>query len=338
MAKMTDKKPAKAKAKPKKHAAKAKRRSRCRQDRHGRRGDRRPSAGRRAPQEPPDARQGRAHAGAPHPCRPPCRTARRPGQGSPRLRAQLSASARVRDVRHAAQPADRREAPPASPPARGSPPRRPRQPRRPDRSAVDHHRGQRQRRRPSLRLGQRRSDRRRLALRQLPDRSRQRENRRPAQGDWASTPSSSTSARTSTPRSSSGSCRPTPARPKRPPDLPCEGGPLVKVPRYKLRTALVIIAVAAVVLGGVERVRREREAARLRRPCPMDCTDASQGLSLEIKRSPSRARLQSSRTLCLPLAIHEFAKRCVNSRRLGPRLESLSHNVRAFPRQRRPNR
>ena len=43
-------------------------------------------------------------------------------------------------------------------------------------------RGQRQRRRASLRLGQRRSDRRRAPRRGLPDRGRERPDRRPAQG------------------------------------------------------------------------------------------------------------------------------------------------------------
>ncbi len=62
------------------------------------------------------------------------------------------------------------------------PPGRPAEPRRPDRPAVDHHRGQRQRRRAPLRLGQRRPDRRRPEGRQLPDRDRQRQDRRPAQG------------------------------------------------------------------------------------------------------------------------------------------------------------
>ena len=52
-----------------------------------------------------------------------------------------------------------------------------------------------------------------LRGRQLPDRRRERQDRRARSRNWASTPSSSTSARTSTPRSSSGSSRPTPRKP-----------------------------------------------------------------------------------------------------------------------------
>ena len=95
------------------------------------------------------------------------------------------------------------------------------EPRRADRPALDHHRGQRQRRGPPLRLGQRRPDRRgpadRAASRSTPTTSRSRGRSR----SWASTPSSSTWARTSPPRSSSGSSRRTPRNPPepiRPPD------------------------------------------------------------------------------------------------------------------------
>ena len=53
---------------------------------------------------------------------------------------------------------------------------------RPDRPALADDRGQRQRRGASLRLGQRRSDRRRARRRRLPDRGRDGPDRRAAQG------------------------------------------------------------------------------------------------------------------------------------------------------------
>ena len=65
------------------------------------------------------------------------------------------------------------------------------QPRRPDRPAVDHDRGQRQRRGAPLRLGQRRPDRRRPQGRQLPDRRPTTSRSRARSRSWASTRSGS---------------------------------------------------------------------------------------------------------------------------------------------------
>ena len=127
MAKMTDKKPAKAKPKAKaKATTKAKAAAAPRQGRRPSSRPGRPPAGRRAPAEPSDAGQERPHAGPADPRRPPLRPARRPRQGPPRLRPQLPAAPGPGHVRDPAQPADRREAPPAAPRARRGPPRRPR--------------------------------------------------------------------------------------------------------------------------------------------------------------------------------------------------------------------
>ena len=71
-------------------------------------------------------------------------------------------------------------------------PGRPAEPGRPDRPALADDRGQRQRRGASLRLGQRRSDRRGAARRGLPDPGRKRPDRRARSRSWASTRSRST--------------------------------------------------------------------------------------------------------------------------------------------------
>ncbi len=96
--------------------------------------------------------------------------------------AQLPSSPGPGHVRHAAQPADRRKAPPATQETGRSAPRRPSEPGRSDRPAVPHHRGQRQRGRAPLRLGQRRPDRRRAQVRGFPDRDRVGSYRGTAQG------------------------------------------------------------------------------------------------------------------------------------------------------------
>ena len=96
--------------------------------------------------------------------------------------------------------------------SRGGAPSRPPEPGRSDRPALADDRSQRQRRGTSLRLGQRRSDRRGAAARGLPDPGRRTSGSKGRSRSWASTRSRSSWLRTSRARSSSGSCRPTPTK------------------------------------------------------------------------------------------------------------------------------
>ena len=116
-------------------------------------------------------------------CSPsPCRTSvsQASWSTSDPASAQLPSSPGPGHIRHAAQPADRRKASPATQETgRRAPTFRAW---RSDRPAVPHHRGQRQRGGAPLRLGQRRPDRRRAQVRGFPDRDRVGSYRGTAQG------------------------------------------------------------------------------------------------------------------------------------------------------------
>ena len=175
-----------------------------------------PPAGRRAAQEPSADGPRTATSGPPDPRRPPRRPARRPRQGSRRASPAITCFPRAWPRSRPRTTCGSSRSTASGSAARGGPPGRPPEPGRPDRPAVAHHRGQRQRGRPPLRLGQRRPDRRRPQGRGLPDRRPRTSGSKARSRTWGCTRSRFTSARTSTPRSSSGSSRPTPTRRPRP--------------------------------------------------------------------------------------------------------------------------